>query len=214
MATTWYDSNLLAGDLKKYQVLNLGFTQNDSNICVNDAEILTKDNITLLGVVLDSKLNFSEHIISICKKASQRTGVLMRLRNLTYCHLVWHFCKASDTRKLERLQERGLTAVFKDNNSGYEQLLEKADLLTLLNRRLQDLCILMYKVKHKLCPAYINNIFKEPNSNYNLRQAEISIPRYETVTYGKHSIRYLGPRLWIKLPKSTRDVTTLMSLDG
>ena len=53
-----------------------------TNICVNDAEILSKDNITLLGVVLDSKLNFSEHIISICKKASQRIGVLMRLRNL------------------------------------------------------------------------------------------------------------------------------------
>ena len=109
----------------------------------------TKDNIILLGVVLDSKLNFSEHIISICKKASQRIGVLMRLRNLipmksklilfksailpflTYCHLVWHFCKASDTRKLERLQERGLRAVFKENNSSYEQLLEKADLPTL-----------------------------------------------------------------------------------
>ena len=51
----------------------------------------------------------------------------------------------------------------------------------------------------------------EPNSNYNLRQADFSIPRYETVTYGKHSIRYLGPRLWTKLPKSIRDVTTLMS---
>ena len=51
----------------------------------------------------------------------------------------------------------------------------------------------MYKVKHKLCPAYIRNIFKEPNSNYNLGQADFSIPRYKTVTYGKHSIRYLGP---------------------
>ena len=95
---------------------------------------------------------------------------------LTYCHLVWHFCKASDTRKLERLQERGLRAVFKDNNSSSEKLLEKADLPTLLNRRLQDLCILMYKVKHKLCPAYISNIFKEPNSNYNLRQADSLYP--------------------------------------
>ena len=177
LVTTWYDSNLLAGNLKKYQVLNLGFNQNDSNICVNNVEIETKDNIILLGVVLDSKLNYSKHIISICKKASQKIGVLMRLRNLIpmkskiilfksailpflmYCHLVWHFFKASDTRKLERLQERGLRAVFKDNNSSYEQLLEKADLPTLLNRRLQDLCILMYKVKHKLFPAYINNIF-------------------------------------------------------
>ena len=104
--------------------------------------------------------------------------------------------------------------VFKDNNSSYEQLLEKAHLPTLLNRHLQDLCILMYKVKHKLSPAYISNIFKEPNSNYNLRQADFSIPRYETVTYGKHSIRYLGPRLWTKLPKSIRDVKTLMSFKG
>ena len=53
-----------------------------------------------------------------------------------------------------------------------------------------------------------------PNSNYNLRQADFSIARYETVTYGKHSIRYLGPRLWTKLPKSIRDVTTLMSFKG
>ena len=82
LATTWYGSNLLAGNLKKYQVLNLGFIQNDNNIFVNNVEIETKDNIIHLGVVLDSKLNFSEHIISICKKASQRIGVLMRLRNL------------------------------------------------------------------------------------------------------------------------------------
>ena len=82
LATTWYDSNLLAGNLKKYQVLNLGFIQNDSNICVNNVEMETKDNIILLGVVLDSKLNFSEHIISICKKAGKRIGVLMRLRYL------------------------------------------------------------------------------------------------------------------------------------
>ena len=56
--------------------------------------------------------------------------------------------------------------------------------------------------------------YNEPNSNYNFRQADFSIPRYEIVTYGKHSIRYLGPRLWTKLPKSIREVTTLMSFKG
>ena len=50
--------------------------------CVNYVEIETKDNIILLGVVLHSKPNFSEHIISLCKKASQRIGILMRLRIL------------------------------------------------------------------------------------------------------------------------------------
>ena len=79
---------------------------------------------------------------------------------LTYCHLVWHFCSASDTRRLERIQERGLRAVYKDTKSSYHQLLNRANLPTLLNRRLQDICVLMYKVKHtKMCSETITNIF-------------------------------------------------------
>ena len=68
------------------------------------------------------------------------------LPHLTYCHLTWHFCKASDRRKLERIQERGLRAVFKDKHSCYEKLLAKADIPSLYNRRLQDIAIFMYKI--------------------------------------------------------------------
>ena len=31
------------------------------------------------------------------------------------------------------------------------------------------------------------------NSSYFLRQSDFSISSYNTVTYGKHSLRYLGP---------------------
>ena len=31
-ATEWYNSNLLAGNLKKYQIMNTGYNQNDDNI--------------------------------------------------------------------------------------------------------------------------------------------------------------------------------------
>ena len=81
------------------------------------------------------------------------------LPHLTYCHLVWHFCRASDTRRLERVQERGLRAVFKDKQSRYQQLLVRAKLPSLYNRRLQDICILMCKVKHNLCPHTICDMF-------------------------------------------------------
>ena len=110
-ATNWYGSNLLARNIKKYQAMNIGFS--NGNIHVNGEEIKTMDNLQLLGVTLDSDLSFSDHINVSCKKARQRIGVLMRLRNLiptqskltlfkcdilpyvTYCHLVWHFCKAN-----------------------------------------------------------------------------------------------------------------------
>ena len=44
--------------------------------------VKTTDNLQLLGVTLDSDLSFSDHINLSCKIASQRIGVLMRLRNL------------------------------------------------------------------------------------------------------------------------------------
>ena len=56
---------------------------------------------------------------------------------LTYCHLVWHFCRASDSRKLERVQERALRAIYCDRSSSYEKLLNMVNLCTLRNRRLQ-----------------------------------------------------------------------------
>ena len=41
--------------------------------------------------------------------------------------------------KLERIQERGLIAVFRDGQSTYEKLLNKAKLITLYERRPQDI---------------------------------------------------------------------------
>ena len=102
---------------------------------------------------------------------------------LTYCHLTWHFCRASDKRKLGRTQERGLRAVFRDCKSTYEELLKKANLKSLYERRLQDIACLMFKVKH---------LFSLKSSTYNLRGADFHIPRFNTVTYGKHSLRYIG----------------------
>ena len=50
-------------------------------------------------------------------------------------------------------------------HANYPQLLKRAELPTLLNRHLQDICILMYKVKHKLCLTYICNLFNNHNSS-------------------------------------------------
>ena len=74
-------------------------------------------------------MNFSGHISKLCD-ISNKVRILMRLHNLipcsakltiykssilpyaliTYCHMAWHFCKALDSRKIERLQERALKA--------------------------------------------------------------------------------------------------------
>ena len=121
------------------------------------------------------------------------------LPNLTYCHTVWNFCKASDARKLERVQERALRAVYNNKTATYEELLSKARLPSLANRRLQDILVLMYKVRNSLAPKHTCDIFYKQFKNYNLRSSDFPIPRFNTGKYGKHSIRYLGPYLWGKM---------------
>ena len=82
--------------------------------------------MTLLGVVtLGDQRSFSSHVTNVCRKIPSQTDVLLRLRNLipisaklhiikfailslidlTCCQTVWHFCRSSDARKPERIQE-------------------------------------------------------------------------------------------------------------
>ena len=128
---------------------------------------------------------------------------------LTFCHLVWYFCRASDSRKLERVQERALRAFYCDRSSSYEKLLNMANLRTLRNRRLQYIAGLMYKVKNNICPKHIADHFQRTDTKYLLRNEEFVIPRLNTITHGNHSIRYIGPKLWNLLPKKVRDFPTL-----
>ena len=105
---------------------------------VDDEEFESINSLKLLGVVLDNKLNFSEHVKSMCSKSYSKIGVLTKMRKLVrlfksvilpglnYCLIVWLFIRASDKRKLERMQEKGLRVVFNDNTSSYENLMFKA----------------------------------------------------------------------------------------
>ena len=53
------------------------------------------NSIKLLGVAIDNKLNFSVHINITCKKANQRIGVLVRLKNLVPTVAKLHLLKAA-----------------------------------------------------------------------------------------------------------------------
>ena len=111
--------------------------------------------------------------------------------------------------KLERVQERALRAIYCDSNSTYLELLQRAKLPTLYNRRLQDIAILKYKVKNGLCPDYISRLFIIRNIQYNLINNYFIIPRVNTTGYGKHSVRYLGPVLWSKIDRTFRELKTV-----
>ena len=79
--------------MKKYQTMfiqnkyghkkeQFSRTEYNTNLNLNGKIIRTSDSLKILGVTIDNKLNFNEHVNDVCSKASQRVGVIMRLRNL------------------------------------------------------------------------------------------------------------------------------------
>lgn len=67
------------------------------------------------------------------------------------------------------------------------QLFVRARLSSLLNQRVQERAIIMFKVKYNLCPKLYVRYFNLSNRSYNLRNSgNFMIPRINTATYGKH----------------------------
>ena len=76
-----------------------------------------------------------------------------------YCPLLWMFHSRKLNNRINKLHERALRTVYKDDDLTFEQLLQKDNSFTIHERNLQKLAILMYQVKHKMCPQPIQEIF-------------------------------------------------------
>ena len=65
----------------KFQLMFLGQKiKTQIDITVYNVNINLVDSVKLLGVVIDNKLNFVEHIKNICKMANTKTNALLRIR--------------------------------------------------------------------------------------------------------------------------------------
>ena len=97
----------------------------------------------ILGVYFDNKMAFNTDITKLCKKVSQKLHALARVSNLmsfkqrkiitnafissqfSYCPLLWMCHSRSLHIQINRIHERALRIVYKDNLSSFEFLLEK-----------------------------------------------------------------------------------------
>ncbi len=94
-----------------------------------------------LGVHLDRYLTLNHHVLELCRKAARQVNCLMRLStmlpveskitifiafivsNFLYCPVVWRMCSKSDTKKVEKVQERALCFIYRKFESDYKSLL-------------------------------------------------------------------------------------------
>ena len=127
----------------------------------------------------------------------------------SYCPLVWMFCSRKLNRKINHIHERALRLVYDDYTSTFEELLKKDESLVFHHRNIHQLAIEMYKVKNKLSPIFMQELFTHNPARGKDRFLQ---PNVKGVAYGEKSLRRFGPIIWNQmLPESLKTCVSLES---
>ena len=78
----WFNANYLLINNAKMQALSIGPCKYDFDLTLNRSGVTKLPPLRILGVELDSMLNFMEHISSQLKNAYAKTGPLRRIRRI------------------------------------------------------------------------------------------------------------------------------------
>ena len=77
-------------------------------------------------------------------------------------------------------------------------------------RKTLGLAIEMFKVKNKIAPLPIQELFTEHTNLYDLRsERSWDISKVNTVHFGTETIRFRGPKTWEMLPCNIKESETL-----
>ena len=213
----WLRNNGLKANPDKFHLL-LSEPNEDLSMKIANYEIKNEKLQTLLGVQLETKLNFTSHVTNLCKKASNKLHALSRvskymtfnqrktilasfiIQQFGYCPLVWIFHSRKLNNRINQLHERSLRIVYQDEQASFEDLLSRDGSFTIHHHNVQTLCIELYKVAYGISPELMKLVFPlNPRGKFvweNIFQTH----NVKTTTWGLETLGHIGPKIWSEIP--------------
>lgn len=213
----WLRANKLTINLKKthYMVFHRAKIKNTTKIVtIDDTCIETKCNTKFLGIIIDNKLKWNDHVSYVKNKISKSIGIFYRARHflnkqtlrnlyftfiypyLIYCVEIWGNTCAIHLDPLIKLQKKCIRIItFSDKLEHTSPLFEQLDILCFNKLVIHRICIMMFKQSLGILPHSINELFIKNNSlhTHNTRQNDnlhVSMGKGEIMyrTFSYHAI--------------------------
>ena len=218
----WLNANRLSLNVDKTNFMLFrpkGKNQECPSIQINGSEIKEVSSAKFLGVFIDNKLSWAEHINHISRKVSKSIGIIIKARksfdndtlfnlynalilpHISYCIQVWGTAASVHIERLHVLQKKIVRIICGVHPRTHTQPLFQ--LLHLLNiNQIRDyfVAIFMYKMKNNMMPAHFGQMFISAWEihNYPTKFAERNSLYVHVVPNkrGKRTIRHFGRKLW------------------
>ena len=173
---TWFQNNYLKANSGKSHLLTT--SDNIQHINVGGNQLSSSKSEELLGILIDHKLTFENHLLNIVQKVNQKLHALARISKymprkklriimkafvssqFAYCPLIWMFHSRQINHKINKLHERAPRIAYNDHFSSFEELLSKEKSVTE-----------MYEILNGLSPDIMKDIFETKSNYYNTRNA-------------------------------------------
>ena len=230
--TEWIKANKLLLNISKSNFMIMTSPRKlvsltDFKVKISDNEIEQVTSCKFLGVIIDNKMSWQEHIAYISNKISKGVGILSRARHtlfpsslltlynslikpyFTYCVLLWGNSCKSVMNKLFMLQKRivrilSLTGFY----SHTAPLFKTLNIMNIYALHSYSVGVFTYKNLHQLFPNDIEPIF----TRNTMQRQSINL----RIPYVKHkscqsSIKVVGPRIWNLFPTNIKTSKTLWS---
>ena len=79
MAVDWFQVNMMEANPAKFQAIILRNGDHSTNIPIRDNIVPSAKQFKLLGVTIDDRLDFHQHVSIICRRAGAQLRILQRL---------------------------------------------------------------------------------------------------------------------------------------
>ena len=222
----WLKENYMKVNTDKSHLLLSGNTKHESNIDNNI--IKSEPQQELLGITIDSNLSFEDHVNKVCQKTSQKLNALARISpfmdenkrkiimksfitsQFGYCPLIWMFHSRNLNNKINSLHERALRITYNDRFLTFQELLEKDNSVSIHQRNLQVLAVVMFKIYRNISTKILNDIFLPKINSYDLRnKSTFESRKVNSVYHGTESLSFLGPKIWDLVPPEMKEIECL-----
>ena len=125
-------------------------------LTVNTFTIDESDEMELLGLTIDKKLNFSKHIDKLYCNSQYKLDALRRIRTylslekakmlgnafidsqFNYASLIWMFCRKGLYLKIQKINHKTLKVIYQSNKT-YKKLLELSETVSVHQRHVRFL---------------------------------------------------------------------------
>ena len=199
----WLNANRLSLNIDKTNIMILRPKGNNEKksptIHINGSSILEVGNAKFLGVIIDNKLNWLEHIKFISRKIAKGTGIIIKARksfesetllnlynalilpHISYCVHIWGTTASFHLHRLHVLQKKIIRIICGVHPRTHtEPLYRVLHVLNVDQIRDYSTVIFMYKLKKCMLPSMFENMFISTTDvhNYSTRQADLLYVQY------------------------------------